>query len=179
MRHQTSRRARTILLSTALLIAATLTPAARAASSIDGLWDAIVVANGVEIPFRFEIATNGTAVQGFFFEGDRKIESTSGTFVDGVLKLEYDYLNTTLEAKFADDQLTGTYRNNRPNARPQDVRMRRFAPVALGRPGSAVARGHVGDAARRRGSERAARHADVARVPPPVGRRSSPARSCA
>jgi thiol-disulfide isomerase/thioredoxin len=34
--------------------------------------------------------------------------------------------------KLADDQLTGGYRNNRPNARPQDVRMRRFAPVSIG-----------------------------------------------
>jgi thiol-disulfide isomerase/thioredoxin len=132
VRHETPGRARTLLLSMALLVAATLTPAARAATSIDGLWDAIVVANNVEVPFRFEITTKGTAAQGFFFEGDRKIESTAGSFVDGVLKLEYDFLNTTLEVKFADDQLTGTYRNNRPNARPQEVRMRRFAPVALG-----------------------------------------------
>jgi thiol-disulfide isomerase/thioredoxin len=132
VRHETPRRVRTILLSLALLLAATRTPAARAASAIDGLWDAIVVANGVEIPFRFEIATQGAVVHGFFFEGDRKIESTAGTFADGVLKLEYDFLNTTLELKFADDQLTGAYRNNRPNARPQDVRMRRFAPVGLG-----------------------------------------------
>jgi len=116
----------------ALVLAATHTPAARAASSIDGLWDAMVVANGVDIPFRFEIATQGSTARGFFFEGDRKIESTAGTFSDGVLKLEYDYLNTTLELKVADDQLTGTYRTNRPNARPQDVRMRRFAPVEVG-----------------------------------------------
>ena len=132
MRHETPRRARTILLSLALVLAATHTPAARAASSIDGLWDAMVVANGVDIPFRFEIATQGSTARGFFFEGDRKIESTAGTFSDGVLKLEYDYLNTTLELKVADDQLTGTYRTNRPNARPQDVRMRRFAPVEVG-----------------------------------------------
>ena len=132
MRHETARRARTILLSLALILAATHTPAARAASSIDGLWDAIVVASGVDIPFRFEIATVGSTPRGFFFEGERKIESTAGTFADGVLKLEYDYLNTTLELKLADDQLTGTYRNNRPNARPQDVRMRRFAPVSIG-----------------------------------------------
>ena len=99
---------------------------------LDGLWDAIVVSNGTEIPFRFEIATKGPEVQGFFFEGDRKVGSSSGTYADGVLKLEYDFLNTILEAKYAEDQLTGTYRTNRPNARPQEVRMRRFAPVPIG-----------------------------------------------
>jgi thiol-disulfide isomerase/thioredoxin len=132
VRHETSRRTRTILLSLALLVAATRTPAAQAPASIDGLWDAIVVANNVEIPFRFEIAAKGGAPQGSFFEGDKKIESTAGTFADGVLKLEYDYLNTTLELKLADNQLTGAYRNNRPNARPQEVRMERFAPIVLG-----------------------------------------------
>ena len=72
----------------ALLIAAHLVPAARAASGIDGLWEATVAAGGVDIPFRFEIATTGTAAQGFFFEGDQKVGSTSGRFVDGVLTLE-------------------------------------------------------------------------------------------
>src|ERR1700732_5341412 len=66
-----------LLLATALLAASRLAPPTRAASGIDGLWDASVVANGVEIPFRFEIATNGREAQGFFFEGDRKIGSTS------------------------------------------------------------------------------------------------------
>jgi thiol-disulfide isomerase/thioredoxin len=100
--------------------------------SIDGLWDAIVVANGTEVPFRFEIATRGADVQGFFFEGDRKVGSTSGRFAEGVLTLEYDFLNTTLEATVTGEQLIGTYRNKRPNARPQDVRMRRFVPVSVG-----------------------------------------------
>src|SRR5438045_2376799 len=76
---------------------------AKAASKIDGLWDAVIVTGGganapaVEIPFRFEIATDGGQAHGFFFEGDRKIGSTTGTFADAALKLEYDFLNTTLE----------------------------------------------------------------------------------
>jgi thiol-disulfide isomerase/thioredoxin len=101
-------------------------------ASIDGLWDATVVAGGAEVPFRFEISTTGSDVHGFFFEGDRKVGSTSGPFVDGKLTLDYEFLNTVLEATLVDDQLTGTYRNRRPNSRPQDIRMRRFTPVALG-----------------------------------------------
>jgi thiol-disulfide isomerase/thioredoxin len=121
-----------LLAAALLLLAPRLTPPAHAASVIDGLWDAIVVANGVEIPFRFEIATNGADAQGFFFEGDRKVGSTSGRWADGVLTLEYDFLNTILEATIDGDQLRGTYTNKRANARPQEVRLRRFTPVALG-----------------------------------------------
>jgi len=106
--------------------------------SIDGLWDAVIVNGGgqnnpaFEVPFRFEIATTASGAQGSFFEGDRRIGSTSGTFTGGVAKFEYDFLNTILELSVDGDNLKGTYRNNRPNARPQEVRMHRFAPVQVG-----------------------------------------------
>ena len=115
----------TILVCVCLLAAA---PGA-AAAGIAGLWDGVVVANNVEVPFRFEIAQNGSRVEGFFFEGDRKVGSTSGSFENGVLKLEYDFLNTTMEATLGGDQLRGTYRNKRPRARPMDFRAQRFTPI--------------------------------------------------
>ena len=133
--HQKEIIVKALPLAAALLVASWALPpasSAQVASSIDGLWDAIVVANETEVPFRFEIATSGAEVHGFFFEGDRKVGSTSGSFVDGVLKFDYDFLNTTLDARLSGDELVGTYRNNRPNARPQDIRMRRFVPVAVG-----------------------------------------------
>lgn len=99
------------------------------ASNISGLWDATVLVNRVEIPFRFEIAQTGNQVQGFFFEGDRKVGSTSGSFADGRLKLEYDYLNTTLEAIFEGDQLHGIYHDARPNSWALEIRAHRFAPA--------------------------------------------------
>jgi hypothetical protein len=92
VRYQTAGRPRTIILSLALILASIATPHVRAASPVDGLWDAVVVSNNVEIPFRFEIATQGTTVTGSFFEGDRKVGSSSGTFTDGALTLEYDFL---------------------------------------------------------------------------------------
>jgi thiol-disulfide isomerase/thioredoxin len=123
------------LLAVAVLLVAPASfaqaPPSSAAASINGLWDAVIVSSGTDVPFRFEIATNGTAAQGFFFEGDRKVASSSGSFANGTLKLEYDHLNTILELTRDGDRLVGTYRNNRPNARPQDVRMRRFSPVSL------------------------------------------------
>jgi thiol-disulfide isomerase/thioredoxin len=124
---------RELLVAAALLVSTStlVRPAAQTPASITGLWDAVVVTNDAEVPFRFEISTSGTNAQGFFFEGDRKVGSSSGTFTDGTLKLEYDHLNTILEAKVEGDQLVGSYRNNRPNAKPQPVRMRRFTPVAV------------------------------------------------
>ena len=107
------------------LTALTLSAQAR----IDGLWDAIVVVNNVEVPFRFEIAHNGSQVQGYFFEGDKKIGSTSGSFENGTLKLDYDYLNTTLEATLQGDGLEGTYSSRRTNARAMKIRAHRFSPV--------------------------------------------------
>src|SRR5579862_5891035 len=137
MRDRVSRFGRLFFGAAVLVLgsALALTQPTTAASKIDGLWDAVIVTGGgqnapaVEIPFRFEITTDGTKAQGFFFEGDRKIGSTAGTFVDGALKLEYDFLNTTLELTQTGDGFKGTYKNNsRP--RGQDVTMHRFTPVA-------------------------------------------------
>jgi thiol-disulfide isomerase/thioredoxin len=121
-----------LVIAAALVVVSFGSGHARAADApaISGLWDAVIVSNGTEIPFRFEIATAGKEPQGFFFEGDRKIGSTSGSFADGALTLAYEFLNTTLELKLKDGQLVGSYRSNRANAKPQDVRMRRFVPVA-------------------------------------------------
>ncbi len=123
----------------AFVLVVCLCAAAGVASTprILGRWDAVVVVNNVEVPFRFEIAQNGHDVVGFFFEGSRKVASTSGRFENGALTLDYDFLNTVLEASVERDQLRGTYRNKRPNARPMEFRARRFAPVA------AAAAGHA------------------------------------
>src|SRR5258707_9101039 len=110
-----------LLLVAAMLVAVSFAPSPRAAAGVDGLWDAIVVANGVEIPFRFEIATNGADAQGFFFEGDRKVGSTSGRVAGQVLTFDYDFLNTMMTLTLEGDQLKGTYLNKRANAKPQDV----------------------------------------------------------
>ena len=123
-----------LLLAAALLVASSglsSRPFVEAASSLDGLWDAVVVAGGTEVPFRFEIATSGREAQGFFFEGDRKIGSTAGTVAADTITLDYDFLNTALELRVSGETLIGTYRNKREGAKPQDVRMRRFVPAAI------------------------------------------------
>ena len=78
----------------------------------------------------------GDKVQGYFFEGDRKIGSTSGSLANGTLKLGYDFLSTTLEATLDGDQLHGTYTANRPNAPPMEFRAQRYVapPVSATAP---------------------------------------------
>ena len=123
-----------LLLVAALLVASSTLSSrlsVEAAASLDGLWDAVVVAGGAEVPFRFEIATRGGEAQGFFFEGDRKIGSTSSTVAAEAITFEYDFLNTVLELRTRGEALVGTYRNRREGARPQDVQMRRFIPTAM------------------------------------------------
>ena len=67
----------------ALFALTLLVPALQAqapAESLSGLWDAAVVVNGLEIPFRFEIAGDGAAISGSFFNGDEKVTSTGGKY---------------------------------------------------------------------------------------------------
>lgn len=104
-------------------------PAAQSAAKLDGLWDATITSQTATIPFRFEIATKGATATGSFFEGDRKVASSEGTYAGGTLTLVWDHLNTTLTLTAAGDRLTGNYVNRRPNSRPQAVAMKRFTPV--------------------------------------------------
>lgn len=125
-------KSRAIMAVAALVcLAATLASpaAAQTTGNLNGLWDAVVVTNGVEIPFRYEIAVQGAQAQGFFFEGDRRVGSSAGSYASGELKIEYDHLNTVLEAHLEGAELVGAYRNNRANARPTPFRAKRFAPV--------------------------------------------------
>jgi hypothetical protein len=85
-----------------LLFAASTLPA----QSLKGLWDATVTVNGQEIPFRMELAGTPPAVQGWFFNGDEKVISTSGRFEDNRLLLLFDYYAGKLEATFKDGEFT-------------------------------------------------------------------------
>ena len=85
-----------------------LAPSQVAAQSLGGLWDATVVVNeGLEIPFRMEIAGSGSAVKGSFFNGDDKVTSTSGQYENGALALSFDEYGTKLDATLKDGRLEG------------------------------------------------------------------------
>jgi hypothetical protein len=70
------------------------------AQSLSGLWDATVKVNGNEIPFRIELAGEGSAIKGSFFNGDEKFPSTTGRFENGSLVLNWEYYASKLEAAF-------------------------------------------------------------------------------
>ena len=100
----------------ALVLAATAGATAQERRSPAGEWSATVRVNDVEIPFRFEIARNGSALVGSFFDGDRRVSSSKGRFENGVLTLQFDQYAATLEATLSEDgQLEGRYlRGSRP-----------------------------------------------------------------
>ena len=112
-----------------VLLAAVLIPiAARAqTSSPAGLWDAAVIVNGLEIPFRFEIAGDGADVSGWFFNGDEKVSSTGGRFENGTLALDFDHYATSVHASLVNGRLAGTY-NRATGFYP--FYAKRFAPSA-------------------------------------------------
>jgi thiol-disulfide isomerase/thioredoxin len=113
-----------LLVVVALLVAL---PAAAQTQSPAGLWDAAVVVNGLEIPFRFEISNTGSNVSGWFFNGDEKVLSTGGTFENGSLVLNFDHYATSLEASLVNGRLAGTY-NRAAGYYP--FYAKRFAPPA-------------------------------------------------
>jgi len=92
-----------------LLLGTTLLAAPPEAESLAGRWDAIVVANDVEVPFSFEIQVEGSSVKGSFFNGERRITSTEGELAGDVLTLWFAQYATKLEAKVKDGKLEGEY----------------------------------------------------------------------
>jgi thiol-disulfide isomerase/thioredoxin len=95
----------------ALLLA--IAPAAWAqstgAQSPAGLWDATITFNGQDIPFRLQIAGEGSNLQGWLFNGEDKIVASGATFQNGSLLLNFDSYAAKLEAKLQDGALVGQY----------------------------------------------------------------------
>jgi thiol-disulfide isomerase/thioredoxin len=79
------------------------------AQSLAGEWDATVKANGVDVPCRFKITGDGPNIQGTFFNGEELYPSTSGTFANGSLELNFEYTSGKLEATWKDGHLQGVF----------------------------------------------------------------------
>ncbi len=122
------RRLLVLVLALGLAAPALIRAQAPPAPSLAGLWDAAVVVNGLEIPFRFEIAGTGGSISGWFFNGDEKVVSTGGKFENGSLKLTFDHYATAVEAALVDGRLAGIY-NRGTNYYP--FYAKRFAPPAV------------------------------------------------
>src|SRR5580658_2874526 len=86
--------------------------AAAQAQSLSGTWQATITINDKEFPFRLELAADsakGTTAQGWFFNGDVRVPSTSGSFQNGTLILNFDHMATKLQATLKDGILEGQY----------------------------------------------------------------------
>jgi thiol-disulfide isomerase/thioredoxin len=110
----------------ALLLHPSIVPPLAAQTNPDGLWNAVIIVGKAEIPFQFEISRQGNQWRGFFFEGDQRIGSTSGSFASETLQLDYEFLNTTLTATFDGNQWNGIYRYNRKNGKEYSFHARQY-----------------------------------------------------
>jgi peroxiredoxin len=115
----------------AVLLALLTFPARAGAQALNGLWDATIVVNGVEIPFRMELTGSGSDVKGSFFNGDEKTTSTTGQLQNGTLVLSFDEYGTKVEATVKDGRLEGQYTRGTRGA-PYPFQAQKFTPVAVG-----------------------------------------------
>src|SRR5580704_9690072 len=103
-----------------------------AAQSLSGLWDATVKVKDVEVPFRFEIASDGSKVTGTFFNGDAKFVSSSGSLKDGALLINWDYTASRIEATVHDGVIDGNYyRAGRDSKTVYAFHAKRFSPSTV------------------------------------------------
>lgn len=118
-----------------VLLLGALAGAADDTRSLAGRWDATVVVNGIEIPFRFDIAAEGDAVKGSFFNGERRITSLPGRLENGTLVLSFAQYASKVQATLKDGQLVGEYQRARGNPFPfKASRASTSAPAAATAP---------------------------------------------
>jgi thiol-disulfide isomerase/thioredoxin len=83
------------------------------AQSLNGIWNGTVTVDKLEIPFKFELSSDGQNMKGTLFNGEERYTSTSGELVNGSLALKWDYFAATLEAKVDKGTIDGTYSRKR------------------------------------------------------------------
>jgi thiol-disulfide isomerase/thioredoxin len=111
------------------LIAALALASLSMAQSLAGLWDGTVTVKDLNVPFRFEIAKDGSAS---FFNGDTKFTSSSANFQNGKLTANWDYTASTLEATVHDGIIEGSFsRAGRDEKSVYPFKATRFTPSPL------------------------------------------------
>jgi peroxiredoxin len=124
-------RTKVFVLFVAALLALLTFPARAGAQALNGLWDATIVVNGVEVPFRMELSGSGSDIKGSFFNGDEKTTSTMGQLQNGALVLSFDEYGTKVEATVTDGRLEGQYTRGTRGA-PYPFQAKKFAAVPVG-----------------------------------------------
>lgn len=78
----------------------------------DGVWTGAAQVNGQPVPFRLIVSGSGDAVHGTLVNGTQRSPSSSGSYTDGHLVLQFATYANTLEADLQDGVLTGTFGRN-------------------------------------------------------------------
>jgi thiol-disulfide isomerase/thioredoxin len=113
-----------------ILIAVLALAPAAIAESLSGVWDAKINFNGVEIPFKIEFAGDSSSVRGWFFNGDERETSTSGTFEHGALTLRFDDYATELAGTLKDGVLEGQWISAQKKSYPFQAKRFVAAPAS-------------------------------------------------
>src|ERR1700730_18232376 len=100
------------------------------AQSLTGLWDATVIVDNLDVPFRMELSGTGADVKGAFFNGDERVTSSTGQLENGLLLLTFSEYGTTLKATFTGGQLDGRYDRGERGFYP--FQAKRFLPSPSG-----------------------------------------------
>ena len=79
------------------------------AAALEGVWNATVTVNKVEVPFRFEIEERDGALIGSFFDGNRRLPSATGRREGDQLVFTYPSYAATLTARVVEGRLVGQY----------------------------------------------------------------------
>ncbi|MGC4072262.1 MAG: TlpA disulfide reductase family protein, partial [Nibricoccus sp.] len=95
-------------------------------------WDAALLNNGPDIPFRLDISGSGPTLKATLYDGSRAYEhTTSASFENGQLVLQAEHYLTTITAKFENDALVGETKLQGPGYYAKfDFKAVRHAPVA-------------------------------------------------
>jgi thiol-disulfide isomerase/thioredoxin len=102
-----------------------------------GLWDGAIFVEGEAVPFQFRLGQDATGPSAVFFDGDREINpSSSGSYRDGRLKLDFATYAAVLDAKWQQGAFKGTYSTARWSF-PVEVKPHR-AETAKPQPGPPI-----------------------------------------
>lgn len=114
-----------------LAVAGALAPLV-SAGELDGVWDAVVHYNKVELPFRIELKGDGTGFTGSYLNGDVKVSSTSGKLEGNTFHLDFDHYLTQLDGTVKDGKIEGKFQSTSSrggDSRRSDFQAERVKPV--------------------------------------------------
>lgn len=121
-----------------IVILALACSAARAQSPA-GLWDATLKVEERAVAFRLDVQASGTGWKAAILDGERRIESTSGTLAGKRLTVRWDYFDAELTAEIEDGSMQGTYaRRTRAGVVTRGFAARPFRPAASEQPAGTV-----------------------------------------